>query len=77
MRGVRLPEVEPSDAEILHTIGRLTGLIRSGGEPRLVDNEFAANTPIDPTPAPNRDALLAAALAANQATNKIFAPAPS
>ncbi len=74
MRGARLPEVEPSDAEILHTIARLTGMIRSGGEPRLVDDEFGANTPIDPAPAPNRDALLAAAAAANQATTIINRP---
>jgi hypothetical protein len=77
MRGARLPEVELSDAEILHTIAHLTGMIRSGGEPRLVDNEFAADTPIDPIPALNRDALIAAALAANQATNQLFKPDPS
>jgi hypothetical protein len=74
MRGVRLPEVEPSDAEILHTIGRLTGLIRSGSEPRRVDNEFAADIAVDPAPAPNRDALLAQAAAANQATNVVNRP---
>lgn len=49
MRGARLPEVEPSDAEILQTISRLTGMIRSGGEPRLVDNE--ADIAADPAPA--------------------------
>jgi hypothetical protein len=77
MRGAPLPEVEPGDAEILHTIARLTGMIRSGGELRLVDNDFVDDIPVDPAPAPNRDALLAAALAANQATNKIFAPDPT
>jgi hypothetical protein len=74
MRGARLPEVEPSDAEILHTIARLTGMIRSGGEPLLVD-EFAAENPVDPAPAPNLDALLAAALAASQAANQLNKPA--
>jgi hypothetical protein len=76
MRGARFPEVEPSDAEILHTFARLTGMIRSGGEPRLVD-EFAADNPVDPAPAPNRDALLAAAYAANQATNILNISSPS
>ena len=73
MRGGRLPEVEPSDAEILHTIARLAGMIRSGGEPRLVD-EFAADNPVDPAPVPNLDALLAQAAAANQATNVVNRP---
>ena len=75
MRGARLPEVEPSDAEILQTISRLTGMIRSGGEPRLVDNE--ADIAADPAPAPNRDALLAAAYAANQAVNILNLPGPT
>jgi hypothetical protein len=77
MRGVRLPEVEPSDAEILHTIARLTGMIRSGCEPRLIDNEFAADAPTAPTTSLDREALLAAAAAANQATNVINRPDPS
>jgi hypothetical protein len=63
VRGVQLLEIEPSDAEILHTIARLTGMIRSGGAPRLMDNE--ADISFDPIPAPNREALLAAAAAAN------------
>jgi hypothetical protein len=69
---VRLPEVEPSDAEILHTIARLTGMIRSGGEPCLVDDE--ADIPVDPVLAPNRESLLAAAAAANQARNVVNRP---
>ena len=70
MRGVRLPDVEPTDAEILRTIARLTGMIRSGGDPRLADK----NIPAEPAPVPNRDALLAAAAAANQAGNVLNKP---
>jgi hypothetical protein len=71
MRLARLPEVEPEEAEVMRAVAAMTAKIVSGGEPRLVDNEFAADT----TPAPNRDALLAAAIAANQASNQLNKPA--
>jgi hypothetical protein len=61
MRGARLLEVEVSAAEILHTVARRMGLIRSDGEPCLLDEGIAVDTHVDPAPAPNRDAALAVA----------------
>lgn len=67
MRNQKLPDVEPSEVEILHAIAHLTGTIISGGEVRL-------DAAIDPAPALPPAALLAAAAARNQAANQLMVP---
>ena len=76
MRGVRLPEVEPSDAEILHTMARLTGMIRSAASP--VSSTMSLQ-PILLSIRPRRRIGTRCSpppLAANQATNKINRAGP-